>query len=243
MGRTFLRGFLTAAIMAAFAASLGGCLGPSVGRPQSAAYTGPRTERDCLVRAMYFESNRSSPEGLMAVGTVVMNRVEAHRFPNTICGVVGQDRQFAPGVLSRPLDPRQAGPAERAADAILRGERYAPVGHAMHFHMANFNNPYPAKYVAVAGGNAFYLKPGQRLRERVIASKTPEVATASATTPAAASPAVETAAAGASQSGGFLGQLYSRVALTSPAAAAPCENVTSGFGATPLACESEIEGR
>jgi len=243
MGRRFLRGFLSASLMAALAASLGGCLGKPSGRPQSAAYTGPRTERDCLIRAMYFESNRSSYDGAMAVGTVVMNRVEARRFPNTICGVVGQDRQFAPGVLTRPLDPRQAGPAERAADAILRGERYAPVGRAMHFHMASFKNPYPAKYVAVAGGNAFYLKPGQRFRERVIASKPPEAVTASAAAPAAASPAIETVQAGAAQGDGFLETLYSRVALTTPASAGPCETVTAGFGATPLACESEVEGR
>ncbi|ODR95198.1 hypothetical protein AUC70_05720 [Methyloceanibacter stevinii] len=55
-------------------------------------------ERECLVRAMYFESNRSSYDGSMAVGTVVMNRLESERFPNTICGVVGQHKQFAPGV-------------------------------------------------------------------------------------------------------------------------------------------------
>ncbi|MDD9332228.1 MAG: cell wall hydrolase, partial [Bartonella sp.] len=35
----------------------------------------PLTERQCLMRAMYFESNRSSREGMIAVGTVVMNRV------------------------------------------------------------------------------------------------------------------------------------------------------------------------
>jgi hypothetical protein len=30
-------------------------------------------ERTCLIGAMYFESNRASCDGLMAVGTVVMN--------------------------------------------------------------------------------------------------------------------------------------------------------------------------
>ena len=48
------------------------------------------SERDCLIRAMYFESNRSSRDGLMAVGTVVMNRMASPVYPNTICGVVGQ---------------------------------------------------------------------------------------------------------------------------------------------------------
>jgi hypothetical protein len=39
------------------------------------AYSG--NERDCLARAMFFESNRSSREGLIAVGTVVINRVKS----------------------------------------------------------------------------------------------------------------------------------------------------------------------
>lgn len=38
-------------------------------------------ERDCLGRAMYFESNRSDSDGLVAVGTVVMNRLENAVFP------------------------------------------------------------------------------------------------------------------------------------------------------------------
>ena len=119
-------------------------------------------ERECLVRAMYFESNRSSYDGSMAVGTVVMNRVESERFPSTICGVVGQHKQFAPGVLTRKMDPKQMKPALHAADAVLKGGRHPQVGPAMHFHAASYKNPYPAKYVTVAGGNAFYLRPGKR---------------------------------------------------------------------------------
>lgn len=148
---------LVAAAIAALA--LNGC---SSGTHRGPVIRAATDERECLVRAMYFESNRSSHEGSLAVGTVVMNRVEARRFPNTICGVVGQHRQFAPGVLTKRLDPRQMKTAVRAADAVLKGERYRPVGRAMHFHAASYKNPYPAKYVTVAGGNAFYLRPGRR---------------------------------------------------------------------------------
>jgi len=119
-------------------------------------------ERTCLVRAMYFESNRSSRDGLMAVGTVVMNRVASPRYPNTICGVVGQPGQFAYGVLTNPLNPRELPPVERAADAILAGERYKPIGDAMWFHVASQRIPYRVEYMAVAGGNAFYHRTGRR---------------------------------------------------------------------------------
>jgi spore germination cell wall hydrolase CwlJ-like protein len=147
------------------AAWLQGCTGPvPESQGETAKVAANSAGRDCLIRAMYFESNRSSREGLMAVGTVVMNRVASPQFPNTICGVVGQPHQFAPGVLTRALNKKELRLVERAADAVLKGERYAPVGNAMHFHVAGLNIPYRVSYVAMAGGNAFYLKTDRRLR-------------------------------------------------------------------------------
>ncbi|MCJ2034136.1 cell wall hydrolase [Methylobacterium sp. J-068] len=117
-------------------------------------------ERDCLGRAMYFESNRSDPEGLLAVGTVVMNRLEAAAFPNGgICAVVGQPRQFAPGVLTRKMEGKELQKVAEVTDAVLDGQRHPKVGRAMYFHTAGLRFPYTnMHYVAVAGGNAFYEK-------------------------------------------------------------------------------------
>jgi hypothetical protein len=107
---------------------------------------------------MYFESIRSSDEGMLAVGTVVMNRVESRDYPNTVCGVVGQKNQFAPGVLSRPMqEGRSRERAERVAAAVLSGKRHRGVGKAMFFHTAGRTYRYSnMHYVLVAGGNAFY---------------------------------------------------------------------------------------
>lgn len=117
-------------------------------------------EKECLVRAMYFESNRSSESGMLAVGTVVMNRVDSSRFPNTICSVVGAPRQFAPGVLSREMvETRPVALASSVADRILRGERHPGVRSAKFFHQAGLTFPYNnMNYVLEAGGNAFYIK-------------------------------------------------------------------------------------
>lgn len=117
-------------------------------------------ERDCLGRAMYFESNRSDAEGLLAVGTVVMNRLEAAAFPNGgICAVVGQPRQFAPGVLTKKMDEKSLQKVAEVTDAVLDGQRHPKVGRAMYFHTAGLRFPYNnMHYVAVAGGNAFYEK-------------------------------------------------------------------------------------
>ena len=116
-------------------------------------------DRECMTRVMYFESNRSSEDGMLAVGTTVMNRLESPKYPKTVCGVVGQRNQFADGVLSKPMNPRLAARVAQVADAVLAGARHPQVGSAMFFHTAGYTFPYRnMHYVAVAGGNAFYEK-------------------------------------------------------------------------------------
>jgi spore germination cell wall hydrolase CwlJ-like protein len=117
------------------------------------------TERDCLGRAMYFESKRNDAEGLLAVGTVVMNRLEAAMFPGGICAVVGQPGQFAAGVLTKPMQEKDLDKVAEVTDAVLSGERHPKVGKAMYFHTAGYHFHYGnMHYVAAAGGNVFYEK-------------------------------------------------------------------------------------
>lgn len=120
---------------------------------------GRHSELECMERAMYFESNRSSREGMIAVGSVVMNRVHSEKFPNSVCAVVGQKNQFAPGVMTKKMDLRTAPKVQEAARSVLRGERHPQIGNAQFFHAAThrfgYNNMH---YVLVAGGNAFYEK-------------------------------------------------------------------------------------
>lgn len=120
---------------------------------------GRMSAQECLARAMFFESQRSSRDGMLAVGSVVMNRVESGKYPRSVCGVVGQRRQFAPGVLSRRMQGRGTELANATARAVLRGERHPQIGKAMFFHQAGLRFPYDnMHYVLVAGGNAFYEK-------------------------------------------------------------------------------------
>jgi spore germination cell wall hydrolase CwlJ-like protein len=119
-------------------------------------------DKECLQRAMFFESNRSSRDGMIAVGTVVMNRLRSGQHGNTICEVVGERGQFAPGVLTRPMNSRALPDVEEAADAVLRGERKAKLKNTMYFHTAGLRFPYKnMHYTMVAGGNAFYEKRGR----------------------------------------------------------------------------------
>lgn len=117
-----------------------------------------KSAQQCMTRVMYFESNRSSAEGMLAVGTVVMNRVNSPQFPNDVCAVVGQKNQFASGVLARPMtEPRSVQLAASVARDVLRGQRHPGVRSAKYFHTAGLSFPYKnMHYVLVAGGNAFY---------------------------------------------------------------------------------------
>lgn len=117
-------------------------------------------DRECLQRAMYFESLHSDEDGYMAVGTVVMNRLTSGAYPTSICGVVAQKKQFAPGVMTREVKPQAETELASAADAILvKGARHPAVKDAMFFHTDGLKFPYDnMHYVTVAGGNAFYEK-------------------------------------------------------------------------------------
>ena len=44
----------------------------------------------CLALNVYHEAKNQDIDGMYAVADVVMNRVEDHRYPNTVCGVVKQ---------------------------------------------------------------------------------------------------------------------------------------------------------
>lgn len=139
-------------VLAAMAPVLAGCAGSAL------------TDHECMTRVMYFESNRSSADGMLAVGTTVMNRLDNPKYPKSVCEVVGQRNQFAPGVLDKPMNPREAALPSRVADKVLGGDRHPQMpANAMFFHTAGLTFPYDnMHYVLVAGGNAFYEKLSRR---------------------------------------------------------------------------------
>lgn len=61
--------------------------------PVEVVVTTPRVEveeLDCLALNIYFESRSDNFAGKLAVADVVLNRVDNHRYPDTICEVVRQ---------------------------------------------------------------------------------------------------------------------------------------------------------
>ena len=102
---------------------------PSRGRAPVIQVT--QEELELLARVIHAEARGEDFEGQVAVGAVVLNRVEDQRFPNTIHDVVYQPGAFT-AVLDKQihLTPNQS--AYRAAEAALNGED--PTGGAIYYY-------------------------------------------------------------------------------------------------------------
>lgn len=91
----------------------------------------------CLVDVAYMEARGTDAVGMALVQDVVWNRVYSRRWPNSVCSVVWQPKQFswtAHGV-SQPIQPDDKAAratARRTALALLGGERQ-PNTKANHF--------------------------------------------------------------------------------------------------------------
>ena len=84
-----------------------------------------------LARLINGEAGGESFEGQVAVGAVIINRINSGKFPTTITGNVYQGMQFesvANGEIWRPLTTSSI----RAAEAALKG--WDPSGGALYFY-------------------------------------------------------------------------------------------------------------
>ena len=129
-------------------------------------------EKKCLAQAIYFEA-RSEPEaGQAAVAQVILNRMTSGLYPESICGVVFQNRrhyhacQFSFACDGKSLRIREEdswSQASRIADSVLRGETWLDdVGGSTHYH-ANYVRPRWArqlKKMDVIGKHIFYRLKG-----------------------------------------------------------------------------------
>ncbi|QFT48855.1 Spore cortex-lytic enzyme precursor (plasmid) [Roseivivax sp. THAF40] len=57
----------------------------------------PDPDVDCLAEALYFEARGEPVRGQIAVGEVILNRVENSGFPETVCDVIYQGVDFDHG--------------------------------------------------------------------------------------------------------------------------------------------------
>ena len=108
-----------------------------------------------LSRIIYSESGNQPLRGMLAVGNVVMNRVENPRFPNTIYEVLFQRNQFSPAA-SGSIYRTPSAVCEIAAKMVMDGATVLDT--ALFFNMAGMRT-YASRtrtYVATIGDHAFY---------------------------------------------------------------------------------------
>lgn len=108
-------------------------------KPQKIPYQQLDGDIKRMAAIIWCEARGESYEGQVAVGTVVMNRVESSRFPNTIEGVITQKGQFSPYrsgkyALALSLENMQQSCIDAAIDVIVNGVRS---GDWLFFRMKN----------------------------------------------------------------------------------------------------------
>ena len=98
----------------------------------------------CLAEAVYFEARGEAVRGQIAVAQVVMNRAFSGFYPNTMCGVVYQNKhrhlacQFTfacDNVADVVREPDMWDRARKIAKAMLDGQLWLPeVAKSTHYH-------------------------------------------------------------------------------------------------------------
>ena len=116
----------------------------------------PSESEDLVLFAAILECEAGSRDydGLLAVATVIMNRVESSRYPNTIRGVIYQRGQFSPtwnGSLNRVLAKGPASLCYKVARDALAGARHSSVLNCYQFRAS-----YTGHAGIVIGGNVFF---------------------------------------------------------------------------------------
>lgn len=90
-----------------------------------------QSERNLLARAINGEARGEPLEGQVAVGAVILNRVDHPSFPNTIAGVVYQPGAFT-AVSDGQINAEVYDICYRAADLALSG--WDPTGGAIYYY-------------------------------------------------------------------------------------------------------------
>ena len=114
-------------------------------------------EIKCLALNIYFEARGEPQHGQFAVAAVTMNRVKSFRFPNSVCGVVWQRRQFSwthDGKSDRPRDKAAWVQAKSLANLVYskylsfqekNNGAWDITNGALHYYSVTIPQPYWAK--------------------------------------------------------------------------------------------------
>lgn len=126
-------------------------------------------EWQCLSEALYFEARGESVKGQFAVAEVILNRVDARNYPNSICGVVNQGTgrlhgcQFSYTCDGKPEainDQTAWANVGKIAKRSIQGLPRALTYGATHYHTTAVSPNWARQYNRVAqhGVHLFYTQ-------------------------------------------------------------------------------------
>jgi hypothetical protein len=117
----------------------------------------------CLGLNIYWEARDQNVAGQLAVAQVTMNRVNDPRYPDDVCEVVYDHKQFSwywDGKSDTPKEKKAWERAMMVASAALHGSGHAELQGVTHYH-AVYSQPYWMNYmtmVAMIGDHVFYAE-------------------------------------------------------------------------------------
>ena len=120
----------------------------------------------CLALNIYFEARSEEPMGQLAVAEVTLNRVASSRYPNNVCDVVWQRKQFSwthDGKSVKPKDAKAWDMAVRAVKLAMKHRDVVIVGDEVTHYHAEYVTPYwttAYERVAKVGTHIFYKAKG-----------------------------------------------------------------------------------
>ena len=132
----------------------------------------PKSDKQmsCLAEALYFEARGEPIKGQLAVGEVILNRVEDSRYPSSICKVVNQGtgRRFAcqftytcDGKLESVNERKPYEMALKIAKILMTTHDRKMTKGSTHYHSNYVNPKWSKKFERVAkfGRHIFYRQP------------------------------------------------------------------------------------
>ena len=111
-----------------------------IAREKAEAAAAQQAEKELLASLIFCEAGNQPYEGQVAVGAVVMNRINSSSYPDTMEEVIYQSGQFSPA-MSGWLDRVRANQsyteaAMQAAEDALAGSN--PIGDCLYFSVGGY---------------------------------------------------------------------------------------------------------
>ena len=123
-------------------------------KPSKPQKPSSNTELALFAAILECEAGSTNYDGLLAVATVIINRKESPKYPNTITGVIYQKGQFSPtwsGKLDKVLQRGAKPLCYTVAKDALNGKRHSAVKNCYQFRAS-----WTGHSGIVIGGNVFF---------------------------------------------------------------------------------------